>query len=59
MDEAGLAGLLAGHDVAISSVHFRASDPAKLIAAAKASGVGRYLVVGGAGSLEVPPASGW
>ena len=31
------------------------SDPAKLIAAAKASGVGRYLVVGGAGSLEVAP----
>ena len=31
------------------------SDPAKLIGAAKASGVGRYLVVGGAGSLEVAP----
>ena len=27
----------------------------KLIGAAKASGVGRYLVVGGAGSLEVAP----
>src|SRR5439155_23741297 len=55
MDQAGLAQLLAGHDVAISSVHFLASDPAKLIGAAKASGVGRYLVVGGAGSLEVAP----
>jgi putative NADH-flavin reductase len=55
MDQAGLAKLLAGHDVAISSVHFLDSDPAKLIGAAKASGVGRYLVVGGAGSLEVAP----
>jgi uncharacterized protein len=55
MDQAGLAQLLAGHDVAISSVHFLDSDPAKLIAAAKASGVGRYLMVGGAGSLEVAP----
>ena len=55
MDQAGLAQLLAGHDVAISSVHFLDSDPAKLIGAAKASGVGRYLVVGGAGSLEVAP----
>ena len=36
-------------------MHFLDSDPAKLIGAAKASGVGRYLVVGGAGSLEVAP----
>lgn len=55
LDQAGLAALWAGHDAAISSVHFTASDPAKLIGAAKASGVGRYLVVGGAGSLEVAP----
>ena len=55
MDQAGLAGLLKGHEVAISSVHFLASDPAKLIAAAKASRVERYIVVGGAGSLEVAP----
>jgi putative NADH-flavin reductase len=54
-DQAGLAALLAGHDVAITSIHFLASDPAKLIGAAKASKVGRYLVVGGAGSLEVAP----
>jgi hypothetical protein len=54
-DEPGLAALLKGHDAAISSVHFTASDPAKLIAAVKASGVKRYLVVGGAGSLEVAP----
>ena len=55
MDQAALTGLLAGHDAAISSVHFLASDPVKLIAAARDSKVGRYLVVGGAGSLEVAP----
>ena len=54
-DRAALAKLLAGHDAAISSIHFLASDPEKLIGAAKDSGVGRYLVVGGAGSLEVAP----
>ncbi len=55
MDQAELARLLAGHDAAISSVHFLASDPVRLIAAARESEVGRYLVVGGAGSLEVAP----
>ena len=54
-DQAALTGLLRGHDVAISAIHFLASDPAKLIGAAKASGAGRYLVVGGAGSLDVAP----
>jgi uncharacterized protein len=53
LDQAGLAGLLAGHDAAISSVHFLDSDPVRLIGAARDSKVGRYLVVGGAGSLEV------
>src|SRR5258708_29791866 len=55
LDRAGLAQLLAGHGAAISSVHFLASDPAKLIGAISDSKVGRYLVVGGAGSLEVAP----
>ena len=55
MDQAGLVRLLAGHDAVISSVHFLASDPVRLIAAARESKVGRYLVVGGAGSLEVAP----
>ena len=55
LDQAGLARLLAGHDAAISSVHFMASDPVRLIAAARDSKVGRSLVVGGAGSLEVAP----
>jgi putative NADH-flavin reductase len=55
LDQAGLARLLAGHAAAISSVHFLDSDPAKLIGAASESKIGRYLVVGGAGSLEVAP----
>lgn len=54
-DKDGLAALLAGHDAVISAVHFTASDPATLLAAVKQSGVARYLVVGGAGSLEVAP----
>jgi uncharacterized protein len=54
-DPAATARLLAGHDVAVSSIHFMASDPEKLIGAVKAAAVDRYLVVGGAGSLEVAP----
>lgn len=54
-DQAALAGQLKGHDVVISAVHFTASDPQVLIGAVKAAGARRYLVVGGAGSLEVSP----
>jgi uncharacterized protein len=54
-DKAGLAPLLAGHDAVISAVRFSASDPHLLIAAVKEARVPRYLVVGGAGSLEVAP----
>ena len=54
-DRDGLAALIAGHDAVISAVHFSASEPAVLLAAVKQSGVKRYLVVGGAGSLEVAP----
>ena len=54
-DKEGLTALLKGHDVVISSVHFTASDPNILIEAVRASGVKRYFVVGGAGSLEVAP----
>lgn len=52
-DETALANLLKGHDAVISAVHFTASDPATLIEAVRASGVKRYLVVGGAGSLQI------
>lgn len=54
-DKAGLLELLKGHDAVISAVHFTASDPVTLIEAVRASGVPRYLVVGGAGSLEIAP----
>lgn len=54
-DRAALAAAYAGHDAAISSVHYLASNADTLIGAAKDSGVARYLVVGGAGSLEVAP----
>jgi putative NADH-flavin reductase len=50
-----LAPILAGHDAVVSSVGFTGSDPARLIAAVRQSGVRRYLVVGGAGSLFVAP----
>ena len=54
-DTAGLIALLKGHDTVISAVHFTASDPNLLIEAVRESGVKRYFVVGGAGSLEVAP----
>jgi uncharacterized protein len=54
-DVAGLAAAIKGHDAVVSSVHFTVSDPRKLIAAVQEAGVPRYLVVGGAGSLEVAP----
>lgn len=54
-DAEAMAAILRGHDTVVSSVHFSASDPDKLIAAVRDSGVRRYIVVGGAGSLEVAP----
>jgi putative NADH-flavin reductase len=54
-DEAALSTLLSGHDAVISSLHFSAFDPDRLLAAIKSSGVKRYIAVGGAGSLELKP----
>ncbi|MBL6076647.1 NAD(P)-dependent oxidoreductase [Belnapia sp. T18] len=54
-DEAGLAALLAGHDAVINALPFAGTDPHRLIRAVKGAGMPRYLVVGGAGSLEVAP----
>jgi putative NADH-flavin reductase len=54
-DDATLAPVLSGHEAVISSVRFMMSDPHKLLNAVRASGVKRYLVVGGAGSLEAAP----
>lgn len=53
--DAGFSRLLSGHDAVVSAVHFSASDPRKLIEAVRAAGARRYLVMGGAGSLEVAP----
>ncbi len=50
-----LAALLKGHDAVISSVRFLNRDHSQLINAVKQSGVKRYLVVGGAGTLELQP----
>ena len=50
-----LVPILKGHAAVISSVHFVDSDPDQLIRAVNAAGVPRYLVVGGAGSLQVAP----
>lgn len=54
-DPAALAPLLEGHDAVISASRFVTSDADALIAAVKAAGVRRLLVVGGAGSLEAAP----
>lgn len=52
---ASLAPALAGADAVVSAIMFVDSDPALLIQAIKDAGVPRYLVVGGAGSLEIAP----
>ena len=49
---ADLASILRGHDVVVSSVHFLDGQADKLIDAVRQARVPRYLVVGGAGSLE-------
>jgi uncharacterized protein len=54
-DGAALAELLAGQEVAIHTVRFLDTDAQSAIGAAKKSGVQRFLVVGGAGSLEIAP----
>jgi putative NADH-flavin reductase len=50
-----LVKLLEGHDAVISSLHFLACDAPTLLKAIRQAAVSRYLVVGGAGSLEVRP----
>lgn len=52
---ASLAPALAGADAVVSAIMFVDSDPSLLIQAIKEAGVPRYLVVGGAGSLEIAP----
>ena len=52
--EESLAAAIAGHDAVVSSVRFVDLAPEVLVAAVKRSGVTRYVVVGGAGSLLHP-----
>jgi len=54
-DAAATAALIAGHDAVVSSVPFAPGLSASVIDAVKRSGVKRYVMVGGAGSLEVAP----
>ncbi|MNE08057.1 NAD(P)H azoreductase [compost metagenome] len=54
-DAAALPALLKGADAVVSAIMFVDTKPDALIAAVKAAGVPRYLVVGGAGSLEAAP----
>ena len=55
--EALLAKLLAGQEVVVHSVRFLDTDVRSAVGAAKQAGVKRFLVVGGAGSLEIAPGS--
>jgi putative NADH-flavin reductase len=54
-DPEGLAAILKGHDLVVSSIKPTDFDHDKLIKAVRLSGVKRYLAVGGAGTLEVVP----
>ena len=54
-DEVDLADKLAGHEAVISATKFVRTDALKLIRTVKLAKVPRWLIVGGAGSLEVAP----
>lgn len=54
-DGVALVKLLEGHDAVISAVKFASAEPHALIESVRTAKVKRYLVVGGAGSLEVAP----
>ncbi len=54
-DPGALAAILKGHDAVVSSLPFAPGLSEKTIAAVRQSGVRRYIMVGGAGSLEVAP----
>ena len=50
-DAQAMADALQGHDVVVSALRFSDAPAAEVIGVVKASGVPRYLVVGGAASL--------
>lgn len=54
-DGAALAEVVRGHDAVVSSVRFTGTDFSIITDALRDAGVTRYLVVGGAASLEVAP----
>ena len=54
-DEADLAAKISGHAAVITATKFVRTDAEKLIRIMKLAKVPRWLVVGGAGSLEVAP----
>jgi len=54
-DPAALAAALKGHDAVVSSAPFAPGLSPAIIDGVKRSGVKRYIMVGGAGSLEVAP----
>jgi putative NADH-flavin reductase len=53
-DPAAMTTLLKGHDVVVSSVQFKKYDHGNLLKAVHASGVPRYFVCGGSGTLFAP-----
>lgn len=55
MDVDAMAAAMKGHDAIVTSAPFAPGLTPALIAAVKKSGVKRYVMVGGAGSLEVAP----
>lgn len=54
-DVASLTTAIRGVDAVISAAKFKDARPGCLIESVRAAGVRRYLVVGGAGSLETAP----
>ncbi len=54
-DEKKMADAVRGHDAIIVSVRYQHNDVLKAFTAAKAAGVKRVLLVGGAASLEISP----
>ncbi|HYP16086.1 MAG TPA: NAD(P)H-binding protein, partial [Opitutus sp.] len=55
MDAPGLTAILRGHEVVVSATKFLRTDARQLLSIVKAAGVPRWIVVGGAGSLEAAP----
>ncbi len=52
-DKAALKDVLSGHDAIVSALMFTSANADLLLDLVKSAGVSRYMVVGGAGSLEI------